>query len=48
MISPEIAARINSEPGSDSWYFGKLQTTKDGVNCYQLGQHANVFIGGSI
>ena len=47
MISPEIAARINSDCGSDSWYFGKLHTTKDGVICYQLGQHANMFIGGS-
>ena len=43
----EIAARINSDCGSDSWYFGKLQTTKDGVISYQLGQHANIFIGGS-
>jgi len=30
-----------------SWYFGKLHTKKDGVICYQLGQHANMFIGGS-
>jgi hypothetical protein len=46
MISPEIAARDQLGLGSSSWYCRKLQTTMNGVVSYQLGQYANMFIGG--
>jgi hypothetical protein len=47
MISPEIAARINSDLGSDSWYTLESCKLQNGVISYQLGQHENMFIGGA-
>lgn len=48
MISPEIAARINSDLGSDSWYTLESCKLQNGVISYQLGQNVNMFIGGAI